>query len=344
MKQGKTELHVVEEPNYKYSITGKKLLVDEAGTWIRKSANWKPHEVPDEWWQKAPNLHDTWRKMYPDTRKMPVQPSGAQPTPDDVQPEVVVDDVGIAEGDTAGTTEAPKATLANYWEETEKEWIFQRNKPAKGLVMPTNDGPGPITYNLLGTRRTEATFADETMLLVEDWYSVPRATVDPDVRAMLHKLRARPWTGATYFEKLPTSTAASSARAAVYEQAGSAGSDSAKRLVALTPARLITDNVGAGGRIGIVRRRLAQHENQEDKFMSDNLVQPCLQESDDWPKMQLEIERQRSQIEEISWFEREVTARQAYVVKNGRKTSGDTVTEAACLAGLAAHDLSLIHI
>ena len=70
--------------------------------------------------------------------------------------------------------------------------------------------------------------------------------------------------------------------------------------------------------------------------MPDNQTQPCLQESEDWPAFSQDIERQLSKLEEISWFEREVTRRQAFVVTNGRKMSGDEVTEAACLAGLAA--------
>ena len=43
--------------------------------------------------------------------------------------------------------------------------------------------------------------------------------------------------------------------------------------------------------------------------MSDQLTQPCLQESEEWPRMYNDIEHQRSSLEELSWFEREVQAR-----------------------------------
>ena len=45
--------------------------------------------------------------------------------------------------------------------------------------------------------------------------------------------------------------------------------------------------------------------------MSDNLTQPCLQESEEWPTLYEDIERQRSELEEIASFERAVCSRQA---------------------------------
>ena len=69
-------------PDFKYSITGKKLLVDEAGTWIRKTADWKPHQVPAAWWAQCPDFRDQWRKMYPDPRKNPASTAQVNPVAD----------------------------------------------------------------------------------------------------------------------------------------------------------------------------------------------------------------------------------------------------------------------
>ena len=43
--------------------------------------------------------------------------------------------------------------------------------------------------------------------------------------------------------------------------------------------------------------------------MDDTYVQPCLQESEQWPQIYDKIERQRSRLEEFAYFEKEVEAR-----------------------------------
>ena len=43
--------------------------------------------------------------------------------------------------------------------------------------------------------------------------------------------------------------------------------------------------------------------------MDDTYVQPCLQESEQWPQIYERIERQRSRLEEFAYFEKEVEAR-----------------------------------
>ena len=75
-RAGSSVLHDMDE-RYKISISGKKLPVDENNVWIRRSKNWKPHEVPTEWWRRMPAMHDMWREMFPDPRKIPIEGDGS---------------------------------------------------------------------------------------------------------------------------------------------------------------------------------------------------------------------------------------------------------------------------
>ena len=68
--------------------------------------------------------------------------------------------------------------------------------------------------------------------------------------------------------------------------------------------------------------------------MDDTFVQPCLQESEDWPRLYHDIEVQRERLEEMAWFEREVDARSSArrcVANWSKDHDGD-------MAGLMAHD------
>ena len=48
MRTGTAEPYTAELQDYKISSSRKRLPVDSSGTWIRKSKNWKPQEVPTE--------------------------------------------------------------------------------------------------------------------------------------------------------------------------------------------------------------------------------------------------------------------------------------------------------
>ena len=50
MIDGSSYEHASAEADFKYSIDGRKLRVAEDGTAIRRTANWRPHQVPIEWW------------------------------------------------------------------------------------------------------------------------------------------------------------------------------------------------------------------------------------------------------------------------------------------------------
>ena len=75
-------------------------------------------------------------------------------------------------------------------------------------------------------------------------------------------------------------------------------------------------------------------EESKQMVMDDTFVQPCLQESEDWPRLYHDIEVQRERLEEMAWFEREVDAR-----TNARKSVANwSKDHAGDIAGLSAHD------
>ena len=71
--------------------------------------------------------------------------------------------------------------------------------------------------------------------------------------------------------------------------------------------------------------------------MGDSLVQPCLQESEQFPEMYEDIERQRADLEDIAGFARAVSEHQAYVRCHARTMCGAELFEDSDLAGLVAH-------
>ena len=109
-KAGKAVHHDMQE-QFKVSVSGKRLPIDGSGTWIRRSKNWKPHEVPQEWWRRMPTMHDMWREMFPDPRKVPITDAdgddasiatGADPAPaTGVASDAVEGSDGIADGDVS---------------------------------------------------------------------------------------------------------------------------------------------------------------------------------------------------------------------------------------------------
>ena len=69
--------------------------------------------------------------------------------------------------------------------------------------------------------------------------------------------------------------------------------------------------------------------------MSDQNVQPCLQEADGFPQMYNDIEQVRSSVEELCWHERQASIRH----KAMRSMPNDyRLHEQSDLAGLYAHD------
>ena len=71
--------------------------------------------------------------------------------------------------------------------------------------------------------------------------------------------------------------------------------------------------------------------------MSDGHIQPCLQESEEWPNMYHDIERQRSELEEVSYFERAAQYRWDCQRENAGQLSGDELREHSDLVALTIH-------
>ena len=323
----------VEGVDFKFSADGRRLQIGADGTWNRRRANWRPEEIPKEYWNAHPEIHEELRKQFPDPRRekptltdadasrtsdaapaIPGDPSGASPARS-------TDDAGgIADGNLSTDLGLQAKVGKNYWEETPDTWIFWRVEPAKGFLTPRLGGNvGPQLGDLVGTRRTEATFEDATMVTYEDSYGMQLAETDNDRRSMRERIAKESWTGPVIFEKLISQQEVPVSGEPIAKPSKPAGSSA----------------VAQHHPPGVVAKVKARLRGTP---MSDSLVQPCLQESEEWPTLYADIERQRSSMEELSWFERAVTDRIRYADKHSKSVRGDSFHERADLAGLAAHD------
>ena len=72
-RQKKACEHQMDEADveYKYGSDGRKLSIGNDGKWNIKRKDWRPWEVPYEYWKSYPELHGTWREMFPDANRGP---------------------------------------------------------------------------------------------------------------------------------------------------------------------------------------------------------------------------------------------------------------------------------
>ena len=62
-EQKSSELIDDTVPPFKYSATGKKLPVDASGTWIRRTANWRPGQIEAKDWKVMDEeIRNFWRR------------------------------------------------------------------------------------------------------------------------------------------------------------------------------------------------------------------------------------------------------------------------------------------
>ena len=62
-----------KEIRFKFAIDGRRLNVDETGTAIRRTANWRPEEIPFWHWKRCSETEKAiYRASFLDARKMPV--------------------------------------------------------------------------------------------------------------------------------------------------------------------------------------------------------------------------------------------------------------------------------
>ena len=356
MLAGQAEPHsfdrAPEGTSYKYDRSGRRLQADPQGTWIRRSKNWRPHEVPMEMWKRSPDLHDMWREMFPDPRKTPIETNthesedgkGASsgglrtagdtsivPPTEDVQADGIEDaEGGIAEGGFAGelfeTRPLPNA-IKNYWQETTDAWVYHKARPSRTVIKPylrgggTEGGPPPAV--LQGSRVTEAQFLDGSRETVCDWYDLKYSYL-PAQKHAVERINSERWTGPTTFAKnTPSKTlVAGEPRIAATGRGATTPKTIKKQRSRIT--------------INKVKAELEAKHNDNTVLMSDGLVQPCLQESEQWPKMYAKLERERSTLEEIASFEKQVTRRLNFTRAHGHVARSD-LDEPCDLEGLKAH-------
>ena len=224
MDKGISEIHSLDTPAYKYSLDGRKLKVDENNVWIQRRKDWKPVEVPRVWWAQCPSMHDMWREMYPDPRRMPVADDekeeeapkpqvgvSSSSVPEVAPPETGATEEGdgVAEGglfsagpDDDVPDEVDPTRTKNYWQETPIHFIFWKVTPSMGDVKPYVQGPpnAPEVGILEGSRRHEATFDDDSTVVVEDCHDCKRSypTESQDDWSRLQS----EWTGRVAFRKM----------------------------------------------------------------------------------------------------------------------------------------------
>ena len=210
LEDAKAELLHGEGIDFKYSRDGKKLPIDSSGTWIRKGAkNWRPEEVPLSMWKRNPDLHEEWRSLFPDSRRY--TPDGKESTLDALEKSPPEAHDGLEpslDGDVGcGGFSLPQPNPGetdDHWVEGEEEWTFWRMKPSKGLVVPRFGKDGPAWGELVGTRRSEATFSDGSVALLDDWYNIDKyPNEDQESKKLRGDILTKEWTGPTLFTKKP---------------------------------------------------------------------------------------------------------------------------------------------
>ena len=103
----------------------------------------------------------------------------------------------------------------------------------------------------------EASFNDDTMIVIDD-FSNTKVLVEPDMAKRRKQLYQSPWTGPVYFKKMTPSKPTQSAQTAVTS---------------------IPDRCSRKHCVKNVRLRM------NGAPMSDTMVQPCMQEAEDHPRM-----------------------------------------------------------
>ena len=141
----------------------------------------------------------------------------------------------------------------------------------------------------------------------EDWCFVDPSIPEDDLcQARRKRIRTEPWIGSVHFPKFPGPS----------EEAPS---------LDISPMQVRTT-------IAKVREKIG-----EGSLMSDQMINPCAQEAENWPQMMQDIEQERSRLEEICWFEREVTQRMAVTRQNLGKMDAESLKELAASRSMSVH-------
>ena len=206
-------------------------------------------------------------------------------------------DTGITSGKWKGASDDHQPIhKENNWVETDKFWIFWRMRKQKGLIqIPKSSKDGPRRQWLTGERTTEATFFDDVFEVYDDHVDDPAPTrTGSETRWSKYVMvTSIPWTGPTYFPKItdvsgprpadgrkkkakrgkpPVVPPVESPQDSDDESDDSSESSSEENRPASAHASLPTKRSDTPYIDKIMRERAGEP-------MSDNLTQPCLQES-----------------------------------------------------------------
>ena len=139
-------------------------------------------------------MHETFRLMYPDPRKMPISQGVGETTEADGEAtkEVAPDDGGIADGDTSvqeATELDPKKKPDNYWQEGSDHWIFWKVRKTKGIPDFFNTTGGPIdpTKTLNGTRMFEVDSEEGYKIELDDKFYTEGKVKNKHTKAQLEE-------------------------------------------------------------------------------------------------------------------------------------------------------------
>ena len=212
--------------------------------------------------------------------------------------------------------------------------MWYRNVPQKGHVNPNRpklkSGPDTCYKTLTGQRRTTARITmdngDVVERVLEDFWDIPIehfVTNDPYDEESFELIKNRHWTGMVEFKKSALGD----------EVVGPSGQ-----------GEVTTSTVDRRPLVAAARRRYNRKADSgemvlETDVIDDGMINPCTHAVDDaeaYGDLYHQIETQRSRLEELAIFEREVDLR---VRKDHqelqRGTSCAAADEAACLAALS---------
>ena len=126
-----------------------------------KPKDWRPWEVPYEYWKNHPELHNTWGEMFPDTNRGPDAKANEGIPDGDI---TVPDGEGKDGPEVHADDSEPSEPKKSYWTEDEEKMCFTRLDPRKVCQCRARGEMGPnlepwlarekLWQNLRTARRT----------------------------------------------------------------------------------------------------------------------------------------------------------------------------------------------
>jgi hypothetical protein len=354
---------------YKYDLRGRRLRCGPDGKWFRKNARyWIPIEVPDDgtWETSTTEEKKRWKEMFPrqlppdehyrkphgDGKRYSLPRGGTTPNPDertwsddsdgddaDLPHLDLSEETDVAEP-ASGSEVETEPELKAGWTIVGDEWIWtqdvvvhvEHNPKYMYWTTPPKGQPGKFDLTGLRVHRVRLTNGEE-MIVSDVCYGGKRGR-DPEVEDQFKRMRELGWTGTVHYRRVhlsgtPTAPLLNSGVSAIRPN----GCD-------------VVPTTGRGNRVAAYAKGDGHWlKNQAKVDPNTGLAPPmqeftcpCGQEADNFPELLSDVEKVRSSIEELSFFERAVTER----LKKERKMLGKVAKcetdEEAILAGLVEHN------